>query len=103
MSQEIPLLKQAKELQRMLRELQRELGDRLVEGTAGGGKVRCVVNGHLELLSLKIDPAAVDPGDVHGLEELIAAAVRQAYQAALALKKSETDKVTGGILPELGF
>lgn len=103
MSQEFPLLKQAQELQRMLRQLHRELGDRLVEGTAGGGAVRCVVNGHLEVQSIRIDPAAVQSNDVAGLEDLVTAAVRQAIGAALELKKTETEKVTGGILPDLGF
>lgn len=103
MSQEFPLLKQAQELQRMLRELHRELGERMVEGTAGGGVVRCVVNGHLEVQSIRIDPAAIDQKDAAGLEDLVTAAVRQAIQTALELKKAETEKVTGGILPDVGF
>jgi DNA-binding protein YbaB len=87
----------------MLRELHRDLGDRQVEGSAGGGAVRCVVNGHLEIESIRIDPAAVDPAQVPLLEDLVTAAVRQAVRAALDLKKAETEKVTGGILPDLGF
>ena len=81
----------------------RQLGDRLVEGSAGGGAVRCVLTGHLDVQSIRIDPSAVDPANVRGLEELVTAAVRQALQAALELKKTETERVTGGILPDLGF
>lgn len=32
-----------------------------VEGTAGGGAVKVVANGHSEVLSIKISPDAVDP------------------------------------------
>ena len=58
------LLKQAQDMQRRMQETQQALSAQMLEGTAGGGAVTVCVNGNQELQSIKIDPAAVDPGDV---------------------------------------
>jgi DNA-binding YbaB/EbfC family protein len=52
--------------------------DAEVEGSAGGGMVRVVVNGRFEFSAVHIDPAAVDPDDVDLLEDLVLAALRDA-------------------------
>ncbi len=103
MSHEMNLLKQAQEMTRLLREVNKELGERVVEGSAGGGAVRCSVTGQLEIRAIRIDPKVVDPEEVSVLEDLVTAAVRNAVKAALDLKKSKVDEVTGGILPDIGF
>lgn len=98
------LLKQAQEMQRRMQDMQRALGERILEGTAGGGAVKAYVNGNQELQAVKIDKAAVDPGDVETLEDLVAGAVRQALQLAKELRERELGKVTGGMnLPGMGF
>lgn len=98
------LLKQAQEMQRRMQDAQRGLGERIVEGTAGGGAVKVFVNGNMEVQAVKIQKAAVDPEDVDGLEDLITAAVRQALTAAKSLRDREMAKVTGGMnLPGMGF
>ena len=98
------LLKQAQEMQRRMQETMRALGERVLEGTAGGGAVKVEVNGNMELQSIKIDKSAVDPEDVESLEDLITVAVRQAMTAAEQLKKAEMTKITGGMnLPGMGF
>ncbi len=103
MSHEMNLLKQAQEMNRLLREVHRELGERVVEGSAGNGAVRCSVTGQLEVRSVRIDPKVVDPEEVKTLEDLVTVAVRSAVHAAVELKKSKIDEVTGGILPDLGL
>jgi len=98
------LLKQAQEMQRRLQETQRSLGERVFEGTSGGGAVKAYVNGNRELQGIKIQKDVVDPEDVAGLEDLVAGAVRQALAAAKQVYDSEMAKVTGGMnLPGLGF
>ncbi|MEC8651061.1 MAG: YbaB/EbfC family nucleoid-associated protein [Planctomycetota bacterium] len=98
------LLKQAQDMQRRMQETQQALSAQTLEGTAGGGAVTVCVNGNQELQSIKIDPAAVDPGDVEALEDLVTVAVRQALAAAKQLREQETAKVTGGLnLPGMGF
>ncbi|MEO0481719.1 MAG: YbaB/EbfC family nucleoid-associated protein [Planctomycetota bacterium] len=98
------LLKQAQEMYQRLQQLDSELGDRVLEGSSGGGVVRCRINGRLEVVSISIDKAAVDPNDVEGLEDLVLTATRQAVQAANELRQQERDRLTGGVdLPGFGF
>ncbi|MDA0375318.1 MAG: YbaB/EbfC family nucleoid-associated protein [Planctomycetota bacterium] len=102
MTQEFPLLKQAQELQRLLRELQKDLADREVEGVSGGS-VRCVVTGDLEVRSVRIDPSLLASENASSVSAHVTAAVRDAVRAAADLKRRETEKVTGGILTDLGI
>ncbi|MCC6670558.1 MAG: YbaB/EbfC family nucleoid-associated protein [Planctomycetes bacterium] len=98
------LLKQAQQMQKRMQDAERELAERIVEGTAGGGAVKVFVNGMQEVQGVKIQKAAVDPDDVESLEDLVTAALRQAMQAAKELHKREMGKVTGGLnLPGMGF
>lgn len=59
--------------------------DEEVEGSAGGGAVRIRTTGAGEPLAVHIEPAAVDPDDVEGLEDLVLAALRDAHAAAARL------------------
>jgi DNA-binding YbaB/EbfC family protein len=98
------LLKQAQAMQRRVQEAERALGERVVEGSAGGGAVKVFVSGLVEVKAVKIAKEAVDPEDVEGLEALVEGALRQALRAAKELKEKEMGKITGGLsLPGLGF
>jgi DNA-binding YbaB/EbfC family protein len=98
------LLKQAQEMQRRMQETTRSLGERTLEGSAGGGAVIAYVNGNQELQAIKIQKAAVDPDDVETLEDLVTGAVKQAMQAAKDLREREVGKIPGGMnLPGMGF
>jgi len=98
------LLKQAQGLQKRMQEVERDLEERILEGSAGGGVVKVYVSGAQEIQAVKISPEAVDPEDVETLEDLVTAAVRQAMAAAKELKDAEMGKVTGGMnLPGMGF
>ena len=69
------LLKQAQDMQD---KMQRELGETFTEAAVGGGIVTVKMDGHKHLLSVKIDPEAMDPEDTGMLEDLIVAAVNEA-------------------------
>jgi len=94
------MLKQAQELQKKMEQLQDELLEKRVEGSAGGGMVTAVVNGKGDMVDVKIDPETVDPDDVEILEDLIVAAVNQAREKARQLAQEEMSKITGGIMPQ---
>src|ERR1043166_9700665 len=68
--------------QQMQEQLQQELATKTVTGEAGGGMVRVVLNGMMEVKSVKIDKAAIDPSDPSLLEDLVRAAVSQAIAQA---------------------
>lgn len=91
------MMKQVQKLQAEMARMQEELAAERVEVTVGGGAVRAVANGHGELVDLTIDPAAVDPGDVALLQDLVRAAVNEAQRKARALGEERMRALTGGI------
>ena len=91
------ILKQAQKMQQRLLEVQQELKQRVVEGSAGGGMVRVAVNGEQQVLSVKVDPQAVNAEDVELLEDMVLAAVNQALDKARQMAQEEMAKVTGGL------
>ena len=99
------LMKQAQKMQAQLEAAQEELAATQVEGSSGGGLVKATVTGAGELLSLLIDPQAVDPEDVETLADLVVAAVRDANENANALQQQTLGPMTGGAggLPGLPF
>lgn len=98
------MLKQAQQMQAKLLRIQEEIGRMEVEGSAGGGMVKAVVNGKKDLLSISISPDVVDREDVQMLEDLIIAAVRQAAEKAEAAGQKQMSAITGGVnLPGLGM
>lgn len=90
------LMKQAQKMQQELMAAQEELAESEVEGSSGGGLVRALMTGSGELLSVQIDPAAVDADDIETLQDLIVAAVRDAARAAADLAQQKMGPVTGG-------
>jgi DNA-binding YbaB/EbfC family protein len=97
------LMKQAQKMQQQLREAQEQLGKTEVQGTAGGGLVTATVSGSGEVLSVKIDPKAVDPDDVESLEDLVVAAIRDAARSAQELASQTMGPLTGGLGGGLGL
>src|SRR5262245_24869650 len=91
------MMQAAQRIQEDLQRAQRELESKQVEATAGGGMITAVVTGRLDLVSLKIDPQAVDPRDVGMLQDLVVAAVNQALAKAKAMAQAELAKATGGL------
>ena len=91
------LLKQAQEVQSKLAQIQEGLGNKTVEASSGGGMVRVIFNGRLELSSIKVDPSVIDPQDPDMLEDLLRAAVNEGLRRARELVSEEMSKATGGI------
>ena len=91
------IMKQAQMMQKRMAQLQEELAARQVEATAGGGMVKAVVTCKQQLVSLSIDPKAVDPDDVEMLQDLVVAAVSEALKQSQKLADEEMGKITGGL------
>ena len=92
-----PNMKMIQQMQQRLLKAQEELGNETVEGSAGGGAVTIVMNGHKQVQSVKIDPAAVDPEDVETLEEMILSAIGDASAKAEQLAAQRMGALTGGL------
>lgn len=67
------------------------------EGASGGGMVKVRVNGKLEMLDCKIDPAALADDDREMLEDLIVSAVNQAIDKARAAAAEQLSAITSDI------
>jgi DNA-binding YbaB/EbfC family protein len=87
----------AMQMQQAMERVKAELAEAKVDGTAGGGVVKAVVTGDQKLVSVAIDPAAVDPADVEMLQDLIVVAVNDALRAARELGEAKMAAVTGGL------
>ena len=91
------LQRMAQQMQQEMARIEGELRDAQVDGSAGGGVVRAVVTGKQELVSVTIDPSAVDPADVEMLQDLVVAAVNDALRASRELAEEKMAVVTGGL------
>ena len=91
------LQRMAQQMQQQMLRVQEELATAQVEGSAGGGVVAAVVTGKQELVSVTIDPGAVDPADVEMLQDLVVAAVNYALRKSRELAESKMAAVTGGM------
>ena len=91
------ILQQAQQMQGRLQEIQDELSQQTVSGSAGGGMVTAEADGKGQLRRIKIDATVVDPSDVEMLEDLILVAVSDAQKKAAALAQEEMGKLTGGM------
>jgi DNA-binding YbaB/EbfC family protein len=96
------VVKQVQKLQAEMARVQEELAAMRVEATSGGGVVRAGADGHGALVSITIDPAAVDPTDVALLQDLVLAAVNEAQRNARTLSEDRMRALTGDLkLPGL--
>lgn len=91
------MMKQVKKMQEQMLKAQEELGEKTVEGSAGGGVVTATVNGHKKLLNIVIQPEAVDPDDVEMLQDLVVAAVNDALNQADEMANQDLGRFTGGM------
>ena len=90
------LMKQAQEIQSRMGEMQEQLADVKVEGTAGGGMVTVEANGHQKILSVRIEQSLIDDKDKEMMEDLIMAATNQALEKAKAAAAEGMKGLTGG-------
>jgi nucleoid-associated protein EbfC len=91
------IMKQAQKLQAQVMQAQQELQKKEFEGSAGGGMVKAIVNGSLELMSVSINPDVVDPADVEMLEDLVVASIKNAQEKV----KTASDSTFGSLSNQL--
>jgi len=91
------LMKQAQKMQKDMADLQDELKTCEYSASVGGGAVQATVSGENQIVSLKIDPDAVEPSDVEMLEDLVIAAVNEALRLAKETSETEMAKLTVGM------
>ena len=91
------LMKQATQLQAKMQEMQAELDQITVEGTAGGGMVTVTMSAKGDLKGVRVDDSLVKPGEKEIIEDLIVAAHADARRKAEALMAEKMKGLTGGL------
>jgi DNA-binding YbaB/EbfC family protein len=91
------LAKMAQQMQAEIARVQAEIEALQIEGTAGGGQVKALVNGNGEVVSLTINKDVVDPDDVEMLQDLITAAVNDGVHQVKQTAQEKMARVTGGM------
>ena len=91
------MMKQAQKMQQEMLRMQEEMENKTFTATVGGGMVSAEVNGKHEIVSLQINPEAVDPDDVEMLQDMVIAAVNEAMRTAEADAASNMSRLTGGL------
>lgn len=91
------LMKQAQRMQKQMEETTKELEEKEVTATAGGGAVEVTVSGKKEVTKVKLAEEVVDPDDIEMLEDLIMAATNEALRKMEELSQQSMAKITGGL------
>lgn len=91
------MMKQVREMQSKMEEMQAEMEQMEVDASAGGGMVKVVSNGKMEIVSITIDPEVIDKEDPDMLQDLIVAAVNQSREKVQEIQSEKMSSVTGGL------
>ena len=91
------LMKQAQRMQRQMEEQQKQLEETEFTAAAGGGAVEVTMTGKRLVTKVKLQEEVVDPDDIEMLEDLIMAAVNEAYRKVDEAASSNMSKLTGGM------
>lgn len=86
------MMKQAKQMQDKLAE---EIAQIRVEATAGGGMITVKMDGHKNLLSVKIEPEVA--GDVEMLQDMMVAACNEAVKKVDEQSQAKMGGMLGGM------
>ena len=86
-----------KQAQQMQERMQEEVAKIRVEASAGGGMVSVTMDGHKNVLAVKIDPEVA--GDVEMLQDLVQAACNEATKKV----DEESQKKMSGMLGGMGL
>ena len=91
------LMKQAQKMQRQMEEAQKELEEKEITASSGGGAVEVTVSGKREITKVKLSEEVVDPDDIEMLQDLVLSAVNEALRSVDEMQSSQMSKVTGGM------
>ncbi|MDH5711675.1 MAG: YbaB/EbfC family nucleoid-associated protein [Gammaproteobacteria bacterium] len=90
------MMRQAQKMQEDMKRAQEEIANMEVEGQAGGGMVKVVMNGRHELRKVEIDDSLMSD-DKEMIEDLVAAAVNDAVRKVEQQSAEKMSSVTAGL------
>ena len=90
------IMQQAQQMQAKMAEIQQQLANKTITGSAGGGMVSVTVNGRGDVLSVEIEEPLLSTDEREMLQDLIVAATNDGLRKAKELGKQEMQQLTGG-------
>lgn len=93
------VMQQIQQLQEQMIKAQEKLAEQQVSGSAGGGAVKVVVTGNQRVLSVNVDPALLEDGDVELIQDLILTAINQGLDLSRGLAEEKLGPLAGQGLP----
>lgn len=96
------LLKQAQKMQKDLAKVESELSEKEYEASMGGGVVKVAVKG-MQVESIQIDETLLEKDGKEDLEEMLKAALNDAFNQAVEDKEKTINAITGGVKMPGGF
>ena len=91
------MMKQAKELQKKMADVQETLNSIEVEGSSGGGLVKVLSSAKGDIKRITLDDSLMKKEEKEITEDLIIAAINDAKNKAELATQEEMKSVTGGI------
>lgn len=91
------LMKQAQRMQKQMEEKTKEMEEKEWEASVGGGAVTVKVSGKKEVTSVILSKEVVDPDDIEMLQDLVMAAVNEAFRNMEEESQAAMSSITGGL------
>ena len=91
------ILKQVRQMQSQMMQVQEKLAEEKVEASVGGGMVSATFTGQGDIVSVKIDPEVINPDDKEMLEDLIVSAVNEGLKKSRELMTERMGGITGAL------
>ena len=93
----LSIFKNAQQLQAKMGDMQKELADKTVEASVGGGMVNIRANGNGEVISVHIDDELINMQDREVLEDLMIGGINEVQRKVKELAQGEMSRLTGGL------
>lgn len=91
------IMKKAQDMQKRMEDIQTELAQIEIQGSAGAGLVIVTLSGKGDMKGIKLDPTLLDREEPQILEDLIVAAHADAKMKSEQTMKSKMQEITGGL------
>ncbi len=91
------IMKQARQMQSQMMQIQENLANETVEASVGGGMVTAIFTGQGDMKGIKIDPDVIDPEDKEMLEDLVISAVNEGLKKSRELMSERMGGITGAL------
>ena len=93
------VMQQIQQLQEQMIKSQEALAEEQVTGSAGGGAVKVIVTGDQRVLSVTVDQALIEDGDVELIQDLFLTAINQRLEQSRNLAEERLGPLAGQGLP----